>query len=257
MWTSTLTPTILAPVENLLLIEDEHLIAVRKSAGQLVVADRFGLEKDILLHKWGAYLREKGHKPDETGRDLYPVHRLDRDTSGVVLFAKHHEAHRKLSKMFEGREMKKLYWTLACGTPDWDFSHCEVPLSRAEGKKGRGRALVDLQKGKEAITDFAVKERLGRVTWIEARPLTGRLHQIRVHLRVLGHPVLFDEAYWDATWKTEILSHFTAQRMPLHARSISFVHPFTNKKLEIDCPMDEDMRNLLQKLQSSRRDEIN
>lgn len=237
-------------MENLLLTEDEHLIAVRKSAGQLVVADRFGLEKDVLLHKWGAYLRDKGHKPDETGRDLYPVHRLDRDTSGVVLFAKHHEAHRRLSRMFEGREMKKTYWTLACGAPDWDRLRCEVPLSRAEGKKGRGRALVDLQKGKEAITDFSVLQRLGRVTWVEAQPLTGRLHQIRVHLRVLGHPVLFDEAYWDATWKTEILTHLPAQRMPLHARKICFSHPFTGKKTEIECPMDPDMRDLLQRLQS-------
>jgi RluA family pseudouridine synthase len=240
-------------VENLLLIEDEHLIAVRKPAGQLVVADRFGLEKNVLLHQVGAYLREKGHKPDDTGRDLYPVHRLDRDTSGVVLFAKHHEAHRKLSMMFEGREVKKLYWALACGSPAWDSCRSEVPLSRAEGKKGRGRALVDLQKGKEAITDFSVRERLGRVSWIEARPLTGRLHQIRVHLRILGHPIIFDEAYWDATWKAEILTHLPAQRMPLHARGISFPHPYSGKTMEIECPMDEDMRALLQKLQSEQK----
>lgn len=237
-------------MENLLLIEDEHLIAVRKSAGQLVVADRFGLEKNVLLHLLGAYLREKGHKPDATGRDLYPVHRLDRDTSGVVLFAKHQEAHRKLSMMFEGREVRKLYWTLACGSPVWSSSRCEVPLSRAEGKKGRGRALIDLQKGKEAITEFSVKERLGRVSWIEARPLTGRLHQIRVHMRILGHPILFDETYWDSTWKTEILSHYTAQRIPLHARSIGFKHPYSGKSVDIECPMDEDMRNFLQKLQN-------
>jgi RluA family pseudouridine synthase len=240
-------------VENLLLIEDEHLVAVKKSAGQLVVADRFGLEKDILLHKLGAFLREKGHKPDETGRDLYPVHRLDRDTSGVVLFAKHHEAHRRLSKMFEGREMEKVYWTLACGLPEWDRCTCEVPLSRAEGKKGRGRALVDLQKGKEAVTAFQVKERMKRVSWMEARPLTGRLHQIRVHLRILGHPVLFDDNYWDATWKTEILSFYTQQRLCLHARSIKFRHPFTGAATEIECPMDPDMRELLQKLQAESK----
>lgn len=240
-------------MENLLLTEDEHLVAVKKSAGELVIADRFGLEKNPLLHRLGAFLREKGHKPDETGRDLYPVHRLDRDTSGVVLFAKHHEAHRRLSKMFEGREMKKTYWTLACGTPVWDHLTCEVPLSRAEGKKGRGRALVDLQKGKEAVTSFLVKERLGRVSWIEAYPLTGRLHQIRVHLRILGHPVMFDENYWDATWKTEILTLYPQQRLCLHARSIRFKHPFTGKDTEIEAPMDEDMRNLLQKLQAAQR----
>jgi RluA family pseudouridine synthase len=245
---------ILRPVEaNRLLIEDEHFVAVRKSAGQLVVSDRFGLEKSVLLHEVGAYLREKGHKPDESGRDLYPVHRLDRDTSGVVLFAKNQEAHRRLSQLFEGREMKKLYWTLACGSPDWDHARCEIPLSRAEGKKGRGRALVDLQQGKEAVTDFSVRERLGNVTWLEARPHTGRLHQIRVHLRTLGHPILFDEAYWDKSWRCQILEDLPPQRMPLHARAIRFQHPFTGVETEIECPMDEDMRNLLQKLQAAAR----
>jgi 23S rRNA pseudouridine955/2504/2580 synthase/23S rRNA pseudouridine1911/1915/1917 synthase len=238
-------------VENRIIIEDEHLVAVRKSAGELVVADRFGLEKNVLLHQLGAYLRARGHKPDETGRDLYPVHRLDRDTSGVVLFAKHHEAHRRLSKMFEGREMKKIYWALACGRPDWDACRCEVPLRRAEGKKGRGRALVDFVKGKEAITEFTLREKLGNVSWIEARPLTGRLHQIRVHLKVLGHPILFDEAYWEKTWKCEILSDIPPQRLPLHARAIRFRHPFTETEIGIDCPMDEDMRSLLQRLQAA------
>ncbi|MGZ3661089.1 MAG: RluA family pseudouridine synthase [Bdellovibrionota bacterium] len=238
-------------MENRLLIEDEHMVAVRKSAGELVVADRFGLEKNVLLHQLGEYLRARGHKPDASGRDLYPVHRLDRDTSGVVLFAKNQDAHRRLSMMFEGREMKKLYWALACGSPDWDHCLCEVPLRRAEGKKGRGRALVDFSAGKEAVTEFSVRERLGNVTWVEARPLTGRLHQIRVHLRVLGHPILFDEAYWDKSWKCEILTDLPPQRMTLHARSIRFVHPFTGKEIEIECPMDEDMRALLQRLQTA------
>jgi RluA family pseudouridine synthase len=236
-----------------LLTEDEHLIAVRKSAGQLVVADRFGLEKHVLLHEVGEYLRARGHQPDETGRDLYPVHRLDRDTSGIVLFAKHHEAHRRLSMMFEGREMEKLYWALACGSPEWDNCLCEVPLQRAEGKKGRGRALVDFATGKAAVTELTVRERLGNVTWVEARPRTGRLHQIRVHLRVLGHPILFDEAYWDKSWKCEILTDLPPQRMPLHARAIRFRHPFTEKETEIECPMDEDMRDLLQRLQAAAR----
>jgi len=238
-------------VENRILIEDEHLVAVKKNAGELVVADRFGLEKSPLLHRLGAHLRERGHKPDASGRDLYPVHRLDRDTSGVVLFAKNQDAHRRLSMMFEGREMKKLYWALACGSPDWDNLLCRVPLRRAEGKKGRGRALVDFREGKEAETDFTVKERLGNVTWLEARPLTGRLHQIRVHLRVLGHPVLFDETYWEKTWKCEILTDLAPQRMTLHARSIAFKHPFSGKEVAIEAPMDEDMRALLQRLQGA------
>lgn len=238
-------------MENRLIIEDDYLIAVRKKAGELVVADRFGLEKNVLLHQVGDYLRAKGHKPDDSGRDLYPVHRLDRDTSGVVLFAKNHEAHRALSMMFEGREMQKLYWALACGKPDWNSCRCEVPLKRAEGKKGRGRALVDIRNGKPAITEFSVKEVFGNVSWIEAKPLTGRLHQIRVHLKVLGHPILFDETYWEKSWKCEILTDLPAQRMPLHARAISFVHPFTKKQITIECPVDDDMQGLLKRLQQA------
>ena len=243
----------MAPVETRILTEDEHLIAVRKAAGELVISDRFGLEKNVLLHSLGAFLRERGHQPDESGRDLYPVHRLDRDTSGVVLFAKSQESHRRLSRMFESREMHKLYWALACGVPDWDHCRCEVPLRRAEGKKGRGRALVDFSEGKPAVTEFSVRDKLGNISWIEARPHTGRLHQIRVHLRILGHPILFDEAYWDNSWKAEITKKILPQRIPLHARSLSFQHPFTGQNVEIECPMEEDMRSLLQKLQAEKR----
>jgi RluA family pseudouridine synthase len=241
-------------VEDRILTEDEFFIAVRKPAGQLVVADRFGREKSILLHEVGEYLRARGHQVDESGRDLYPVHRLDRDTSGVVLFAKNQEAHRRLSQLFESRQMKKVYWTLAAGIPEWDTCLCEVPLSRAEGKKGRGRALVDLSRGKEAVTEFSVRERLGDIAWIEARPHTGRLHQIRVHLRVLGHPILFDKNYCDETWQSTLAPELPVQRMPLHARSIRFTHPFTGAEVFLECPMDPDMRDLLQRLQRLAED---
>lgn len=232
-------------MENRILIEDEHLVAVRKQAGELVVADRFGLEKHVLLHELGAYLRERGHKPDASGRDLYPVHRLDRDTSGVVLFAKHQQAHRELSILFEQRGMQKVYWAFTAGSPPWDRCDCAVPLSRAEGKRGRGRALVDLRGGKPAETSFQVKERFGDITWVEARPRTGRLHQIRLHLKVLGFPILWDTTYWNSGWRSPLLEGVTAGKMPLHARSLEFVHPFSKALLTIECPMEPSMRDLV------------
>lgn len=243
-------------VEKRILIEDEHLIAVRKKAGELVVSDRFGIEKNILLHQLGAYLREKGHKPDESGRDLYPVHRLDRETSGIVLFAKNKEAHRALSILFESREVKKVYWAFTCGIPDWDMAQCNIPLSRAEGKQGRGRALVDLRKGKEASTDFHVKEKYGDIAFIEAKPLTGRLHQIRVHLWMLGVPILADKAYGNPTWKSSVFSDVKMERVCLHARNISFVHPVTKEEIFIESPMDEDMRALYNQLKNESLDLI-
>lgn len=234
-----------------ILFEDEHLVAVHKEAGELVVADRFGIEKEILLHALGEHLRSAGHKADSSGRDLYPVHRLDRDTSGVVLFAKHEEAHRALSKMFEGREMDKTYWAFVAGVPSWGWCRCDVPLSRAEGKRGRGRALVDLNKGKPAETDFLVKGVYGDVAWVEARPRTGRLHQIRVHLRTLGHPLLVDQQYGLTDWKSATFPDLALSRMPLHARLLAFRHPFTEKPVELSAPLGGELRGLLDRLKKS------
>ena len=228
-----------------ILIEDEHLIAVHKRAGELVVADRFGIEKKIILHELGEYLRAQGHQQDASGRDLYPVHRLDRETSGVVLFAKHEEAHRRLSKLFESREMEKMYWAFAAGSPPWDYSKVTIPLSRAEGKQGRGRALVDLQTGKPAETEFFVHERFQDICWMEAYPRTGRLHQIRVHLRAIGHPLIHDSAYGTEGWKSKEFPDLKLTRTPLHARFLRFIHPFTEKPVELSCPLDDDMRTLL------------
>ncbi len=234
-----------------ILIEDEHLIAVQKMAGELVVADRFGKEKNILLHRVGEHLRAQGHQKDESGRDLYPVHRLDRDTSGVVLFAKNQEAHRSLSQMFESRQMKKTYWAFAVGNPAWTFCSSHIQLSRAEGKRGRGRALIDISRGKPAETDFLVKERYGDISWIEAYPHTGRLHQIRIHLRALGHPLLADEDYGIENWKSTRFPELKVDRMPLHARLLEFTHPVTGKAVEISCPLDDELRTLFNTLKQA------
>jgi len=236
-----------------ILIEDEYFIAINKQAGELVVADRWGKEKNILLHRVGDYLREQGHQKDESGRDLYPVHRLDRDTSGIVLFAKHQEAHQKFSKLFETRQMEKTYWAFAIGDPQWDYCISNISLSRAEGKKGRGRALIDLTKGKAAETEFQVLGRYGDIMWVEAKPKTGRLHQIRVHLKALGHPLLYDEDYGLYGWKSACFPSISLTRMPLHARFLKFRHPFTEKEIEITCPMDEELRYLFNTLKQSEK----
>ena len=237
-----------------ILFEDEDLIVVNKAAGELVVADRFGIEADenILLRKLGAYLRSQGAQADEEGRDLFPVHRLDRDTSGAVVFAKNSEIHRALSRQFEGREVKKTYWAFTAGIPGWDWCEISLPLQRGEGKKGRGRALVHIKNGAEAITEFRVLERFGDISWLEASPATGRLHQIRIHARILGHPLLADRQYADMDWKSEAFPKLIVSRIPLHARKLSFLHPRTNKTIELICPVDASMRALLNTLKERR-----
>ena len=238
-----------------ILFEDDWIVAVAKHAGELVVTDRWKTEpsENILLNRLGAYLRESGHKPDESGRDLYPVHRLDRDTSGIVLFAKNADAHRDFSLLFEKREVAKIYWTFVVGDPGWDWCEVRLPLQRAEGKQGRGRALIHIKNGNEATTEFSVLERFGDIAWLEARPRTGRLHQIRVHARVLGHPLLADDQYGITGWKSAAHPELEVMRMPLHARILRLRHPGTGAELEISSPLEPDMRTLLTTLKESKR----
>ena len=235
-----------------ILTEDNWFLAVHKKAGEIVIPDRFGKEpkKNILINQVGDYLRAKGHKPDETGRDLYPVHRLDRNTSGVVLFAKHEKAHKALSQMFENRKMDKTYWAFTVGEAYWDASKVNIALRRAEGKLGRGRSLVDLSEGKEADTDFKVLERFSGVSLIEAKPHTGKLHQIRVHLRVLGSPLIVDDDYGFTDWLKKNAPALSLKRTPLHARALRFVHPHSSNWVEITCPLDQDLEILLSELRA-------
>ena len=231
-----------------ILYHDDDLIAVNKPAGALVVADRWGKEPNILLHQVGAFLRAQGHQPDASGRDLYPVHRLDRDTSGVVLFAKQREAHRTLSRMFEGREIAKVYWLLAAGCPPMAHLSIDAPLSRREGKRGRGRGYVDRVNGKPSVTNFRVLQYFGDICWFEAQPLTGRLHQIRLHAAELGYPALYDPQYGRTTWVSAQWGEITLTHVPLHARELQLPHPRTAQPLRITAAPDDEFRRLVERL---------
>lgn len=233
-----------------ILFEDPHLICVNKAAGELVVADRWGKETNILLHRVGAYLRAQGHQADALGRDLFPVHRLDRDTSGVVVFAKHAQAHRALSRLFEGREVRKLYWLFTSGCPPWSQLEVDVPLSRMEGKRGRGRGFVDRIKGKPAQTVFRVLKCFTDVGWLEALPHTGRLHQIRLHAKEAGIPLLYDPHYGIKDWQSGRYGSLVLDRVPLHAREIAFTHPLTDAALHICAPLDTVLTALLARLEA-------
>lgn len=235
-----------------ILLEDEHLICANKFAGELVVADRWGKEPNILLHSVAAYLRSHGHQADARGRDLFPVHRLDRDTSGVVVFAKHAEAHRALSRLFEGREVHKLYWLFTSGCPSWSELTVDVPLSRMEGKRGRGRGYVDPAHGKPAQTQFRVVRCFGDVGWLEAVPHTGRLHQVRLHAREAGFPLLVDPHYGIKNWQSEHYGLLGIQRVPLHARELSFIHPLTSQAIHVTAPLDEVLDALLRRLEAAK-----
>ena len=226
--------------------EDAHLIVVNKPAGITTLHDAARPDEPD-LH---ALLQER------FGR-LWPVHRLDRDTSGVIVFARTEAAHRSLSEWFQERDVAKVYHAIVVGNPPWSERTADAPL-RADGDR-RHRTVVDAARGKPAVTHFRVLQRLRRYTLVEARPETGRTHQIRVHAALLGHPIAADDLYGDG--RPIFLSHLkrdyrsnSAQELPLmsrvalHARGLTLNHPATGESLELHAPYAKDFNATINQL---------
>ncbi|HOX30745.1 MAG TPA: RluA family pseudouridine synthase [Spirochaetales bacterium] len=234
------------------LFSDESILAVDKPAGMLSIPDRYDPEAPVasaaLAAAWGR---------------LYAVHRIDKDTSGVLVYARSAEAHRELGLAFESRAVRKVYRALVRGLPDWEERSCELPL-RADGDREH-RTVIDAHKGKSARTDFAVVQRFaargsfGGAALVEARPETGRTHQIRVHLAALGFPCLCDPLYGDGEalllsklkrrWKgDEFAERPLLARAALHALSIEFAHPATGRELRLEAELPKDLRASLAQL---------
>jgi RluA family pseudouridine synthase len=164
--------------------QDDHIIAVNKSSGISVGGDRWDESKERL---------DKLIERDLNITKIYTVHRIDKETSGVVVFAKDKETHRTLSMAFENRNVKKRYTAIVHGRPSWKEITCDLSLVPNGNKKHM--TIIDKFRGKESITDFNCKISAGNYSVIEALPQTGRIHQIRVHAAALGHPVVCDALY--------------------------------------------------------------
>ena len=162
--------------------------------------------------------------PAGSGR-LFPVHRLDKDVSGVILFAKTAEAHRYLNGEFEKRRVRKTYLAVCHGVIEKNRGVINAPIREF----GSGRMGVDRERGKPAATEFRVVDRRGRFSVVHAYPLTGRRHQIRVHLYSIGHPVVGDRKYGDPGLQKAF------PRLILHALSIEFTPP-SGGRLTIESP---------------------
>ncbi len=229
-----------------ILFEDELHIAIDKPAGIPVIPERFASNvpdlKSLLSERFG---------------DVYVVHRLDRETSGVLLFARSAEAHRILNQQFQENSVGKIYHALVTGVPLWDAETIELPL-RVNGDR-RHRTIVDPGKGKPSKTSYRVIERLGPYTYIEARPETGRTHQIRVHLAAVGSPVAVDPLYGveDPIYLSDFKRGYTAGareerpllgRLGLHASHLTVKHAGSGARLTIDAPLPKDLRATLNQL---------
>jgi 23S rRNA pseudouridine1911/1915/1917 synthase len=230
-----------APIPFPILFEDEWILAIDKPAGLVVHPAAGHLDGNTLVEILKPKFAE-GLWPDEMRPGL--VHRLDRDTSGVMVLAKTPEAHGKLSKQFSNRQAKKTYLALVKGKMPVKEGVIESHLARHPGM--RQRFAVSSQRGRWASTKFFVKEHFGdKATLVELHPLTGRTHQIRVHLASYGHPILGDHVYGVNEEEFESI-----KRQMLHAAQLQVTHPETNKPLTFDAPLPNDFQTAIKFVRS-------
>ncbi len=227
-----------------ILFENDHFVAINKPSGLLSIPDRMGKEislKDMLKEKYGS---------------IYTVHRLDRNTSGIIVFAKTEESHKELSVLFEGREMEKYYVGLVYGDIMTPKGSIDAPIMEHPGKATK---MLTHAKGKASLTDYEVIEPFRLFSWVKFRIHTGRTHQIRVHMQHIGHPIVCDEIYGDP--KPVLLSAFKRNfklaksaeterpilsRLALHSHVLQFT--FQNEKYTLEAEVPKDLRAVLQQL---------
>lgn len=212
-----------------ILYEDNHIIAVNKPS-DMVVHPAPGNWSNTFVNA----LLNHCALPDTS--ELRPgiVHRLDKETSGVLLAAKTEIAHQKLVQLFQERKMTKEYIAIAIGkVPAGPIS---LPIERCS-KDRKKMAISSSEKGKEAITDIELLDYNGTFSKVLLRPKTGRTHQLRLHLSHLGFPILGDKVYGN----TSINMRYGMTRHYLHAKKIAFIHPITGKHMEITAPLPKEM----------------
>jgi len=212
-----------------ILYKDEHIIVINKPAGLPVLPD--GWEKDA------PYLVKM--LEEEYGK-VFIIHRLDKVTSGVMIFARTAETHRALNMQFENHEAEKIYHAIMEGEPRWNEKITKFPLRTNVGH--RHRTMVDDKNGKPSETRFKILKRYQTSALVEAKPMTGRTHQIRVHAYALGHPLLGDILYGAS--ETDLIA-----RPALHAHSLTFNHPSTNERLTFTVERPKDFVSALKRLE--------
>ncbi len=237
-------------ISDLLVFENNDFVVLNKPSGLLSIPDRAG--KETSLKK---LLQEKY-------TEIFTVHRLDKGTSGLIVFAKNESSHKCLSRQFENRQTEKIYLGLIIGTPTTKKGTIDSPIMEHPVKKS---LMVINRKGKESLTDYEVLEDFGIYSWTKFQIYTGRTHQIRVHMKDIGHPVVCDELYGDG--KPVLISSFKHKfklskneeeerpilnRLALHAYQLRFTGP-DNKQYEFEGPVPKDLRATLQQLSKKKK----
>jgi 23S rRNA pseudouridine1911/1915/1917 synthase len=232
-------------ISPLIIFEDDDLVALNKPSGLLSIPDREGKEislKALLKEKYG---------------NIFTVHRLDKDTSGLIIFAKNEISHKHLSQQFEARQTTKIYQGLVIGSLAEKKGSISSPIAEHPAMNG---TMIIHRKGKEALTDYEVLEDFGFISYLQFQIHTGRTHQIRVHMKDFGHPIVCDVLYGDG--KPVLVSSLKSKfklskdleeerpilnRLALHAFQLSFTD-MQGKLTQLEAPLPKDMRATLQQL---------
>lgn len=232
-------------IPEIIVFENDDFVALNKPSGLLSIPDREGKEvslKILLKEKYG---------------DIFTVHRLDRDTSGLIVFAKNEASHKHLSLQFENRLTKKIYQGLIIGSLPEKKGSINSPIAEHPAQNG---TMIIHRRGKESLTDYEVLEDFGIYSFLQFRIHTGRTHQIRVHMKDIGHPIVCDVLYGDG--KPVLVSSLKSKfklskdaeeekpilgRLALHAYQLIFSE-IDGKIFELEAPLPKDMRATLQQL---------
>ncbi|BAV08984.1 23S rRNA pseudouridine955/2504/2580 synthase/23S rRNA pseudouridine1911/1915/1917 synthase [Filimonas lacunae] len=233
-----------------IIFENDQFIAINKPSGLLSVPDRKQSEpslKDMLLAKYGS---------------IFTVHRLDKDTSGVIVFAKDEETHKALSALFEGREVEKYYQGMVYGIPYPEKGSVDAAIM--EHPAGNGK-MITHAKGKASLTDYEVQQAFRLYSWLKFQIHTGRTHQIRVHMQHLGHAIVCDDLYSNGEPifisalkkknynlnKNELNERPILGRLALHSWLLKF--ELNGEVFELEAPLPKDLRATLQQLEKHQR----
>lgn len=232
-----------------ILYEDDQMIAVSKPSGMLTLPDRH----DEALQSLRGILEKHYGK-------IFVVHRLDKDTSGVIVFAKNEGTHKYLSKLFEGREIEKRYLGIVTGKPTSDNGTIDQPIAESTTRAG---AMVINKRGKASVTDYTVLQRFRTYSLLQFHIHTGRTHQIRIHCKFMGHPIVCDPLYSDE--KPILLSALKKKfklgkdveeerpllnRLALHAFKLSFKTE-SGESLVLEAPLPKDMAATVKQLEKT------
>ena len=232
-----------------ILFEDGDYVCINKTAGLLTLPDRFDPAIPNLYHILG-----------ERYGEIFVVHRIDKQTSGVIAFAKNADAHKALNAQFENHRIQKKYVVLVQGILKEADGSINLPIGENSGKAGTMK--IDTVHGKESVTKYKVIERFVSFTLVEAEPLSGRTHQIRVHFKAIGHPLAVDEIYGNTEGiklsslkknyklKPGSIEKPLISRLTLHARSLRFFHFRSQNELTIEAPLPKDFESVIKQLRT-------